>query len=58
MALDSDNIQNKSRLISRRMFLLTIGKAIVVVGVLGRLIISMEIFIWKIETIKNSNFIL
>ena len=34
----SGNTVIKSKLISRRMFLLTISKAVVVVGVLGRLI--------------------
>ena len=34
----SGNTLIKSKLISRRMFLLTVSKAVVVVGVLGRLI--------------------
>ena len=34
----SGNTVIKSKLISRRMFLLSVGKAVVLVGVLGRLI--------------------
>ena len=38
LSAGSGNTVIKSKLISRRMFLLTISKAVVVVGVLGRLI--------------------
>jgi ribosomal protein L28 len=38
LSTGSGNTVIKSKLISRRMFLLSVGKAIVLVGVLGRLI--------------------
>ena len=38
LSAGSGNTVIKSKLISRRMFVLTVSKAVVVVGVLGRLI--------------------
>ena len=40
LSAGSGNTVIKSKIISRRMFLLTISKAVVVVGVLGRLVFS------------------
>ena len=50
LSINSGNTVIKSKLISRRMFLLTAGKAIVLVGILGRLI-SLQIN----ETSKYKN---
>ena len=57
----SGNTVIKSKLISRRMFLLNIGKAVVLVGVLGRLISlqineskNIKLFLTKID-FENGN---
>ena len=59
----SGNTVIKSKLISRRMFLLTVGKAIVVVGVLGRLIslqlmkaLNIKLYLIKID-LGNGNWL-
>ena len=51
----SGNTVIKSKLISRRMFLLTVGKAIVVVGVLGRLISLQINESKKYKTLSDKN---
>ena len=57
----SGNTVIKSKLISRRMFLLTVSKAVVVVGVLGRLISlqineskNIKLYLIKID-LENGN---
>ena len=52
---NSGNTVIKSKLISRRMFLLTIGKAVVVVGVLGRLISLQINESKKYKTLSDKN---
>ena len=51
----SGNTVIKSKLISRRMFLLTVGKAVVVVGVLGRLISLQINESKKYKTLSDKN---
>ena len=51
----SGNTIIKSKLISRRMFLLSVGKAIVVVGVLGRLISLQINESKKYKTLSDKN---
>ena len=51
----SGNTVIKSKLISRRMFLLTISKAVVVVGVLGRLISLQINESSKYKTLSDKN---
>ena len=51
----SGNTVIKSKLISRRMFLLTLGKAVVVVGVLGRLISLQINESKKYKTLSDKN---
>ena len=55
LSAGSGNTVIKSKLISRRMFLLTIGKAIVVVGVLGRLISLQINESKKYKTLSDKN---
>ena len=57
----SGNTVIKSKLISRRMFLLTVSKAVVLVGVLGRLISlqineskNIKLYLIKID-LENGN---
>ncbi len=52
---DSSNTVIKSKLISRRMFLLSVGKAIVLVGVLGRLISLQINESGKYKTLSDKN---
>ena len=51
----SGNTLIKSKLISRRMFLLTVSKAVVVVGVLGRLISLQINESSKYKTLSDKN---
>ena len=51
----SGNTVIKSKLISRRMFLLTMGKAVVLVGVLGRLISLQINESKKYKTLSDKN---
>ena len=55
LSAGSGNTVIKSKLISRRMFLLTISKAVVVVGVLGRLISLQINESSKYKTLSDKN---